>query len=53
MLDPKYSLCSYGNMVYQIKHFPIWLCGLNNLMVLASFVTLLYVQICVQICVLK
>ena len=49
MLDPNYSIYSCKNMIYQIKHFPIWLYGLNNLVVLASFLTLLIVQICVDL----
>ena len=44
MLDPHYPLYSCRSMVYLIKHFPIWLYGLNNLVI---FFTLLIVQICV------
>ena len=49
MLDPNYPLYSCRNMVYQTKHFPIGLYGLNNFVVLASFLTLLIVQICVDL----
>ena len=49
MLDPNYPLYSCRNMVNQIKHFHIWLYGSNNLVVLVSFLTLLMVQICVDV----
>ena len=49
MLDPNYPLYSCRNMVNQIKHFHIWLHGLNNLVVLVRFLTLLIVHICVDV----
>ena len=44
MLEPNYPLYSCRSIAYQIKKIPIWLYGLNNLMV-----SLLIVQICVDL----